>query len=59
MREFVNDLVAHGIAYLNRTSKWACAPLLGLKPGAKFYFTVDLQPVNVFTVRLIILMENL
>ena len=59
MRELVNDLVAHGMAYANPTSKWACAPLLMPKPGARFRFTVDLQPVNIFTVRHNFPMPNL
>ena len=51
LSDFVKDLVAHGMAYANPTSKWACAPLLVPKPGALYRFTVDLQPVNIFTVR--------
>ena len=51
MRDFVNDLLPNGLAYPNPKSKWACAPLLVSKPGARFRFTVDLQPVNVFMVR--------
>lgn len=49
MDDFFDDLVANVIA--NLTSKWACAPLLVPKPGAQFRFTVDLQPVNIFTFR--------
>lgn len=48
---FVSDLVQHGLAYPNPTSKWACAPLLVPKPGADFRFTSDLRPVNIFTIR--------
>lgn len=51
MHDFVNDLVAHGMAHPNPTSKWACAPLLVPKPGALFRVTVDLKPVNVFMIR--------
>ena len=51
MRDFASDLVSNGLAYPNPTSKWACAPLLVPKPGARFRFTVDLQAVNVSTVR--------
>jgi len=51
MRKFVDDLVANGMAYPNPTSRWACAPLLVPKPGALFRFTVDLKPVNVFTIK--------
>ena len=59
MRDFVNDLVANGMAYPNPTSIWACAPLLVPKPGARSRFTVVLQPVNVFTVRHHFPMPNL
>lgn len=51
MRKFVDDLVAHGMAYPNPTFRWACTALPVLKPGAQFRFKVKLQPVNVFTVR--------
>ena len=51
MRDFVNDLVSNGLAYPNPTFKWACTPLLVPNPGARYRFTVDLQSVNVFTVR--------
>lgn len=55
-REFlsnmVNKLVENGLAYPNPTSPWASAPLLVPKPGpAKFRFTVDLRPINRFTVK--------
>eukprot|EP00171_Calliarthron_tuberculosum_P022675 IDg22675t1 len=41
-----------GIVYLNPTAKWALAPLLVPKPGpAAFRFTVDLRPVNKYTVK--------
>ena len=55
MRKFVDDLVADG----NPTSRWECAPLLVPKPGAQFRFTVDLHPVNIFTVRHYFPMPNL
>lgn len=49
---FVDKLVRNGLAYPNPTSPWACAPLLVLKPGpSQFRFTVDLRPVNKFTIR--------
>ena len=51
MRYFFNDLVANGMAYPNPTSKRACASLIFLKPGAQLRFTVDLQPLKIFTVR--------
>jgi transposase InsO family protein len=52
LSKFVATLIATGMAYSNPTSPWACAPLLVPKPGAaKFRFTVDLRPVNRFTVR--------
>ena len=55
-REFLSDMVAklvrNGMAFPNPTSAWACAPLLVPKPGpARFRFTVDLRPVNKFTVK--------
>lgn len=50
LAKFVKDLVHHGLAYPNPTSKWACAPLLVPKPGALYRFTCDLRPVNIFTI---------
>ena len=51
MRKLVDELVNHGMAYANLTSRWACAPLLVPTHGAQFRFTVDLHPVNIFKVR--------
>ncbi len=49
---FVFKLVEKGMAYANPTSAWAAAPLLVLKPGpSRFRFTVDLRPVNKYTVK--------
>lgn len=60
LAKFVEDLVRNGLAYQNPTSAWACAPVLVPKPGsARFRFTVDLRPVNKFTVRHQFLMPNL
>jgi hypothetical protein len=40
------------MAYAKPTSPWACATLLVPNPGpSKFRFTVDLRPVNRFTVK--------
>ena len=48
----VANLVKHNMAYSNPSSPWACAPLLVPKTGPEgFRFTVDLRPVNKFTVR--------
>lgn len=47
---FVSKLLECGMVYSNPTSKWACAPLIVLKFGpSQFRFTVDLRPVNKFT----------
>ena len=52
LSETVDKLVRHGMAYSNPTSPWACAPLLVPKPGpARYRFTVDLRPVNKYTVK--------
>ena len=52
LMDFVKKLVRNGMAYLNPTSAWACAPLLVPKAGAaRFRFTVDLRPVNKFTIK--------
>jgi len=52
LEDFVTKLVHHGMAYSNPTAKWASAPLIVPKPGpSRFRFTVDLRPVNNFTVR--------
>lgn len=55
-REFLSRTVAKlvecDMAYPNPTSPWACAPLLVPKPGQdEFRFTVDLRPINRFTVK--------
>ena len=59
MYKFVQDLVRHGLAYANPTSKWACAPLLVPKPGSLYRFTVDIRPVNKFTIRYLYPMPNI
>jgi transposase InsO family protein len=49
---FVDELVRNGMAFANPTSAWASAPLLVPKAGpSRFRFTVDLRPVNKFTVK--------
>lgn len=48
------------MAYFNPTSSWACAPLLVPKASVVQYrFTVDLRPVNRFTVKHQFPMPNL
>jgi len=60
LTNFVADLVRNGMAYANPTSRWACAPLLVHKQGtARFRFTVDLRPINKYTVRHHFPMPNL
>lgn len=59
MRKFVDDLVANGLAYANPTSKWACAPLLVPKIGGPYRFTIDIRPVNLFTIKHHFPMPNL
>jgi hypothetical protein len=52
LSKWVTGLVRCGMAYSNPTSPWVCAPLLVPKPGpARYRFTVDLRPVNKYTVR--------
>lgn len=52
MKSLVADLIKHSCVYANPTAKWASAPLLVPKPGPDGWrFTVDLRPVNQFTVR--------
>lgn len=52
MSRLVDDLMKHKLIYPNPTSPWASAPLIVPKPGpARWRFTVDLRPVNRFTVR--------
>lgn len=49
---FVSELEGHGMAYANRTSKWASAPLIVPKAGqARFSFTVHLRSVNAYTLQ--------
>jgi len=55
-RDFLNDFVGNlerkGMVYPNPSSPWACAPLLVPKDApSRFRFTVDLRPVNRFTVK--------
>lgn len=46
--------------YFNPSAAWACAPLLLPKPGTEgFGFTVDLRPINNFTVKQEYPMPNL
>ena len=60
LSKFVQDLVEHKMVYLNQTSQWASALLLVHKPGpAKFRFTVDLRPVNKYTIKHQFPMPNL
>lgn len=60
LQVFVSDFVRLGIAYANSASSWASAPLLVPKPGgARFRFTVDLRPVQKYTVRHQYTMQNL
>lgn len=48
----VDELTRYGLFYANPASPWASAPLLVPNPGpARWRFTVDLRPVNRFTVR--------
>lgn len=65
-RQFLKDFVAQlekaNMAYFNPSSAWACAPLLVPKPGPggdEFRFTVDLRPINRFTVKHQFPMPNL
>lgn len=61
LKKFVSNLVYNDMAYPNPTSSWACAPLLVPKPGSdvRYRFTVDLRPVNKFTVKHQFPMPNL
>lgn len=63
-REFLQKLIAElvrcDMVYPNPTASWASAPLLVYKSGpAKFRFTVDLRPINQFTVQHHFPMPNL
>lgn len=52
LSNFVSELMEKGMLYPNPTAAWAAAPLLVPKPGpAKFRFTVDLRPVNKYTLK--------
>ena len=52
LTEMIYKLIRHGMAYANPMSAWACAPLPVPKPGpARLRFTVDVRPVNKFTVK--------
>lgn len=45
------ELVKHDIIYANPHSKWASTPLVVPKAGpAEWRFTVDVKPVNNFTI---------
>lgn len=55
-RKFLWDMISRllrcGMIVPNPSASWACAPLLVPKPGpTRFRFTVDLHPVNIYTVR--------
>lgn len=50
MPQFLKELVNHGMAYQNPTSKLAFAPLFVRNKSAFFRFKVDISPVNAFTV---------
>lgn len=52
MTNLTDELMKYNLIYPNPSSKWACAPLLVPKAGpAEWRFTVDLRPVNRFTIR--------
>lgn len=51
MKKFVGNLVDLGLAYVNPTCKWACAPLLVLKPSDTYRFMIDVRPFNIFSVK--------
>lgn len=57
LKNFVDDLVNRGLAY--PTSIWGAESLVIPQPRAKFRFTVDLRPVNKFTVKHQYSMPNL
>ena len=55
-REVLSDLVENmareGMAFSDPTSPWAYAPLVVPKPGpARYRFTIDVRPINKFTVK--------
>lgn len=52
MTNLTDELIRFNLIYPNPSSKWACAPLLVPKPGpSEWRFTVDLRPVNQYTIR--------
>eukprot|EP00178_Gracilaria_changii_P000257 TRINITY_DN1027_c0_g1_i1.p2 TRINITY_DN1027_c0_g1~~TRINITY_DN1027_c0_g1_i1.p2 ORF type:complete len:1106 (+),score=114.18 TRINITY_DN1027_c0_g1_i1:5972-9289(+) len=52
LQKFVSELIRAGMVYPNPSSPWASAPLIVPKPGpARFRFTVDLRPINRYTIR--------
>lgn len=58
--QFTKNLIRCDMAYSNPTASWASVPLLVRKPGpANFRFTVDLRPINKFTVKQQYPMPNL
>lgn len=47
----MQELVEDKLVYENSSSKWACAILILPKAGLpKWRFTIDLRPINLFTV---------
>lgn len=60
LAQTLQKLIDCGMVYSNPTSPWACAPLLVPKSGpSKYRFTIDLRPVNRYTVRHQFPMPNL
>lgn len=56
----VSDLVKHKMSYAKSASPCALAPVLVAEPGAEnLRFTVDLRPVNSFTIRYQFPMPNI
>lgn len=59
MTNLTNELMQYNLIYPNPSSKWACAPLLVPKSGpAEWRFTVDLRPINQYTIRHQLIMPN-
>lgn len=51
IKKVMDELISHGIVYPNLSSPWACTPLIVPKPDlAEWRFTVDISPVNKFTI---------
>lgn len=51
MKGLIDERIGHCIVYPNPSSPWACAPLIVPKTGpVEWRFTVDLSPVNKFTI---------